>query len=179
MSHCRRFAVCAQRTLPHTLFTAAHNAHNAHCCTQRAQHTTRTSRSHNNQRAPPRKQCIFQQIQPTGSLNALGQTNQIGGFCEPMAYLVGCRHCSGLAGWGWRLPHSNGRLTKGGELHQTGDNQSRFPRAPSPVAPNPKTALNHKMTRVQQYISLAPIPQEQKTAADILNLGVTVYLQPD
>ena len=107
--HCRivadlQFALNAHcRTHCSLLHTAAHNAH---CCTQRAQHTTRTSRSHNNQRAPPRKQCIFQQIQPTGSLNALGRTNQIGGFCETIAYLVVCRHCSGLARWEWELPHT-------------------------------------------------------------------------
>ena len=178
--HCRRFAVCAQHTLPHTLFTAAH------CRTQCTLLYT-TCTTHNTYKSLPQQptgsstQAMHIPTNPTDGKSQCTWTDQ-----SDWRVLRDDRIFGGLQALQWigtvgvgAATHTNGQLTKRGDLHQRGDNQSRFPRAPSPVAPNPKTALNHKMTRVQQYISLAPIPQEQKTAADILNLGVAVYLQPD
>ena len=154
-------------TLPHTMHTAAHNVHNtqhvqvAPTTTNGLLHASNAYSNQSNRRE------VSMHLDGPIRLEGFARRSHIWWFADIAVEWHG--------GSGSSHTHTNRQLTKRGDLHQRGDNQSRFPRAPSPVAPNPKTALNHKMTRVQQYISLAPIPQEQKTAADSLNLGVTVF----
>ena len=71
------------------------------------------------------------------------------------------------------------------QILQTPDNLRTFPRAPSPVAPNPslwslqfgrKMPSNTKITKAQHYISLASIPwMGQRTAAEVSRLELSIW----
>ena len=133
--------ICSLRsthTLPHTLCTAAH------CRTQcTLMHTTCTT--HNTHKSLPQQptgsstQAMHIPTNPTDGKSQCTWTDQ-----SDWRVLRDDRIFGGLQALQWigtvgvgAATHTNGQLTKRGDLHQRGDNQSRFPRAPSPVAPNP------------------------------------------